>query len=149
MLFPDDYINNITERLNLYTELNQVKDEEALKKFETELVDRFGELPVEAEDLLNSVRIKWIANAMGLEKIVMKQGKMIGYFISDQQSGFYQSPQFNKVLQFVQVFQTICKIKEKQTRNGLRLLLVFDNIKSIDKAYLALQPFEEKKKTVV
>lgn len=149
LLFPDDYINNITERLNLYTELNQVKDEEALKKFETELVDRFGELPVEAEDLLNSVRIKWIANAMGLEKIVMKQGKMIGYFISDQQSGFYQSPQFNKVLQFVQVFQTICKIKEKQTRNGLRLLLVFDNIKSIDKAYLALQPFEEKKKTVV
>tara|TARA_R110002051_G_scaffold297266_2_gene363532 strand:+ start:4936 stop:8250 length:3315 start_codon:yes stop_codon:yes gene_type:complete len=143
LLFPDDYINNITERLNLYTELNQVKDEAGLKKFETELVDRFGELPVEAEDLLNSVRIKWIANAMGLEKIVMKQGKMIGYFISEQQSGFYQSAQFNKVLQFVQVFKNICKIKEKQTRNGLRLLLVFENITSIDKAYLALQPFEK------
>ena len=148
LLFPDDYINNITERLNLYTALNEIKDEVALKKYETDLIDRFGELPIEAEDLLNSVRIKWIANAMGLEKIVMKQGKMIGYFIADQQSAFYQSPQFTKVLQFVQAFSSICKIKEKQTRNGLRLLLVFDHIKSVDQAYLALEPFELEKKSV-
>ncbi|MGB6152985.1 MAG: transcription-repair coupling factor, partial [Pricia sp.] len=65
LLFPDDYINSITERLNLYTELNQVKDEEGLKKFEVELIDRFGELPSQAEDLLNSVRIKWISNGIG------------------------------------------------------------------------------------
>ncbi|SMC35939.1 transcription-repair coupling factor [Cellulophaga tyrosinoxydans] len=148
LLFPDDYINSITERLNLYTALNEIKDEVALKKYETDLIDRFGELPIEAEDLLNSVRIKWIANAMGLEKIVMKQGKMIGYFIADQQSAFYQSPQFTKVLQFVQAFSSICKIKEKQTRNGLRLLLVFDHIKSVDQAYLALEPFELEKKSV-
>ena len=148
LLFPDDYINNITERLNLYTALNEIKDEVALKKYETDLIDRFGELPIEAEDLLNSVRIKWIANAMRLEKIVMKQGKMIGYFIADQQSAFYQSPQFTKVLQFVQAFSSICKIKEKQTRNGLRLLLVFDHIKSVDQAYLALEPFELEKKSV-
>lgn len=148
LLFPDDYINNITERLNLYTALNEIKDEVALKKFEIDLVDRFGELPIEAEDLLNSVRIKWIANAMGLEKIVMKQGKMIGYFIGDQQSAFYQSPQFTKVLQFAQAFSSSCKIKEKQTRNGLRLLLVFEPIKSVDQAYLALEPFEVEKKSV-
>ena len=148
LLFPDDYVNNITERLNLYTALNEIKDEDALKKFETDLVDRFGELPIEAEDLLNSVRIKWIANSMGLEKIVMKQGKMIGYFIADQQSAFYQSPQFTKVLQFVQAFSNVCKIKEKQTRNGLRLLLVFEHIKSVDQAYLALEPFELEKKSV-
>ena len=144
LLFPDDYINNITERLNLYTELNQVKDEEGLQKFETELIDRFGEIPSQAEDLLNSVRIKWIANGIGLEKIVMKKGKMIGYFIADQQSAFYQTDRFTKVLQFVQSHAQLCKIKEKQTRNGLRLLLVFEGITSVEKALSAVAPFEIK-----
>jgi len=139
--FPDDYINNITERLNLYTELNQVKDEEGLKKFEAELVDRFGELPSQAEDLLNSVRIKWIANGIGLEKVVLKKGKLIGYFLSDQQSEFYQSGAFTKVLQFVQANPQKCKMKEKQTRNGLRLLLVFEGITSVEIALNALPPF--------
>nr|WP_072765653.1 transcription-repair coupling factor [Arenibacter nanhaiticus] len=148
LLFPDDYINNITERLNLYTELNLVKDEEGLQKYERELVDRFGEIPSQAEDLLNSVRIKWIANNMGIEKIVMKKGKMIGYFIADQQSEFYQSPTFNNVLRFVQNNPGLGKLKEKETRNGLRLLLVFDGIKSIDKAYKAMQPFEKTQQTV-
>ena len=143
LLFPDDYINNITERLNLYTELNQVRDEEGLKKYETELIDRFGELPSEAEDLLNSVRIKWIATQIGLERIIMKKGKLVGYFIADQQSEFYQSSIFTKVLQFVQSHPQHCKMKEKQTRNGLRLLLVFDNISSIEKALKALTPFEQ------
>lgn len=139
LLFPDDYINNITERLTQYTELNQVKDEEELQKFESQLIDRFGELPTQAEDLLNSVRIKWIANSIGLEKIVMKKGKMIGYFIADQQSDFYQSPQFTTVLRFIQSNPKLAKLKEKETRNGLRLLLVFDDIKSLDKAYKSIQ----------
>ncbi|KKN14651.1 hypothetical protein LCGC14_0994050, partial [marine sediment metagenome] len=110
----------------------------------SELIDRFGEIPSQAEDLLNSVRIKWIANSIGLEKIVMKKGKMIGYFIADQQSGFYQTDTFTKVLQFVQSHAQLCKIKEKQTRNGLRLLLVFERITSVEKALSALAPFETK-----
>ena len=134
LLFPDDYVNNITERLNLYTQLNNLKTEEDLQKFEIEIKDRFGELPTQVEDLLNSVRIKWIATKMGLEKIIMKQGKLIGYFISDQQSAFYQSELFTKVLQFVQLHPDICKMKEKQTRKGLRLLLTFENIKDIQSA---------------
>jgi transcription-repair coupling factor (superfamily II helicase) len=144
LLFPDDYINNITERLNLYTELNLIKEEEALQKFESELVDRFGELPTQVVDLLNSVRIKWIANSIGLEKVIMRKGKFIGYFIADQESGFYQSPAFSEVLRFVQTHMNICKMKEKQTRNGLRLLLTFDNINSVDNALQALRPFEKK-----
>ena len=139
--FPDDYINNITERLNLYTELNQIKDEEGLQKFEAGLIDRFGELPSQAEDLLNSLRIKWISNAIGLEKVVMKKGKLIGYFLADQQSEFYQSSAFTRVLQFVQANPQKCKMKEKQTRNGLRLLLVFEGITSIEKALMAMEPF--------
>ncbi|WP_431128990.1 transcription-repair coupling factor [Flagellimonas flava] len=141
LLYPDDYINNITERLNLYTQLNEVQDEEGLQKYEAELVDRFGELPPEAVDLLNSVRIKWIANTIGLEKVVLKKGKFLGYFIADQQSDFYQSPAFTQVLRYVQSNPRSCQLKEKQTRNGLRLLLVFDGINSVEKALGALEPF--------
>ncbi|MER3376139.1 MAG: transcription-repair coupling factor [Allomuricauda sp.] len=141
LLFPDDYINNITERLNLYTQLNEVKDEEGLQKFEAELVDRFGELPTQAVDLLNSVRIKWIATHIGLEKVILKKGKFIGYFIADQQSTFYQSPVFTQVLQYVQSHPQKAKLKEKQTRSGLRLLLTFDRITSVDKALKVLEPF--------
>ena len=138
LLFPDDYINNITERLNLYTKLNSIKTEEELNTFETEIIDRFGELPTQVSDLLDSVRLKWIATKMGIEKLIMKKGKMIGYFVQDQHSGFYQSDAFSKVLQFVQLNANTCKMKEKKTRNGLRLLITFENIKSTKQALKAL-----------
>jgi len=134
LLFPDEYINNISERLNLYNELGTIKDEEGLLNYETKLIDRFGPLPKEAKALLNSIRIKWIAVQMGIEKIIMKQGKLIGYFVSDQQSEYYNSKQFRHMLQFVQQHGNICKMKEKETKNGLRLLITFENVKSISKA---------------
>ncbi|HLT53315.1 MAG TPA: TRCF domain-containing protein, partial [Flavobacteriaceae bacterium] len=140
LLFPDHYVNNITERLNLYTKLNELKTEDELLQFETELVDRFGELPSQVKDLLNSVRIKWIATKLGLEKLIMKQGKLIGYFVNDQQSSYYQSEAFTGVLRYIQSHPQVCKMKEKQTRNGLRLLLTFENIKSVNKGLEALQP---------
>ncbi|MUP45262.1 transcription-repair coupling factor [Gramella sp. BOM4] len=145
LLFPDDYINNITERLNLYTKLNELKTEEELQKFEAELVDRFGELPTQAVDLLNSVRIKWIASHLGLERVVMKQGKFVGYFIADQKSRFYQTKNFTRILQYVQSHPHTCKMKEKQTRNGLRLLLTFEKITSVEKALKVLQPLDFRK----
>jgi len=141
LLFPDDYINNVTERLNLYTALNQIENEEALKKYEAQLVDRFGPLPSEAHDLLNSVRIKWIAKSIGLQKVVLKKKKMVGYFISNQQSDFYQSSDFTKILNIVHQNHKVCKMKEKQTRNGLRLLLIFENITSVNHALTNLLLF--------
>ena len=134
LLFPDEYINNISERLNLYNELGTIKDEDGLLAYEIKLIDRFGPLPKEAKALLNSIRIKWIAIQMGIERIVMKQGKLIGYFVSDQQSAYYNSKQFRLVLQFVQQHGNICKMKEKETKNGLRLVLTFENVKSISRA---------------
>ncbi len=131
LLFPDDYINSITERLNLYNELSGIKDAEALLAFEHKLIDRFGPLPKQAVSLLSSMRIKWIATQLGIEKLVLKQGKMIGYFIADQQSDFYASAKFHRVLQLVQQQAQHCKLKEKQTPNGLRLLLTFEHVKSI------------------
>ncbi|WP_370033073.1 transcription-repair coupling factor [Flavobacterium sp. 28YEA47A] len=134
LLFPDEYINNVSERLNLYNELSNVKNEEELLAYEKKLVDRFGALPKQAVALLNSIRIKWIATRLGIEKLVLKQGKMVAYFVSDQQSEYYTSNQFHKVLQFVQRNGNLCKMKEKETKNGLRLLLTFENVKSVKKA---------------
>ena len=139
LLFPDDYINIITERLNLYSELGDLQNEEALLEYQKRLVDRFGELPVQAQDLLDSVRLKWLAKNIGLERLILKRNKMIGYFIADQQSSFYQTPIFTKVLQFVQQNPRICTMKEKETKQGLRLLLAFDGISSVEKALEVLE----------
>ena len=134
LLFPDEYINSITERLSLYNELGTIKNEEDLIKYEQKLVDRFGTLPKQAVSLLNSIRIKWKATNLGIEKLIMKQGKMVGYFIGDQQSDFYSSNRFLSMVRLVQQNPNLCKMKEKETKNGLRLLLAFDNVKSINKA---------------
>jgi transcription-repair coupling factor (superfamily II helicase) len=139
ILFPDDYINVITERLSLYNKLGELKTEEELLKFEAEIIDRFGEFPAQVEDLLNSVRIKWIAKHLGIEKLILKQKRMICYFISDQQSSFYNTPVFLQVVKFVQNNPTTCVMKEKQTKSGLRLLLTFIKITSVKKALETLQ----------
>lgn len=134
LLFPDDYINSVTERLSLYNDLALIKAEDKLQEYQTQLEDRFGALPKMAIALLDSLRIKWIATHLGVEKIVLKQGKMVCYFIGDQQSAYYQSARFHKVLLFVQQNSNLCKMKEKETKNGLRLLLTFENVKSIKRA---------------
>ena len=133
ILFPDDYVNNITERLNLYTKLNEIKDQAGLEAFQKTLEDRFGELPSQVISLFDSVRIKWIAIKMGIERVIIKQDRFIGYFISDQQSDFYQTQGFSKVLDFAQNNASKVKIKEKNTRGGLRLLLTIENVSSISK----------------
>ena len=143
LLYPDNYINSITERLNLYNELSNLKNEEELSQYEYRLIDRFGALPPQARDLLNSVRIKWLATQMGIERLVMKQGKMLGYFIADQQSKFYQSGAFQRVLAFVQRNSDKCHLNEKETRNGLRLIITIDKITSIDKALRIISGFVE------
>lgn len=134
ILFPDDYINAITERLSLYNELSSIESEFALQDFETRLIDRFGELPTQAVDLLDSVRLKWFAKGLGLEKIVLKQKRLIGYFVSDQQSAYYQTETFTRFLKYVQQHSKDCVMKEKQTKSGLRLLVTFIKIDNVQKA---------------
>ena len=134
ILFPDDYINSISERLSLYNKLGSLNDEKELQVFEIEMIDRFGEIPTQVEDLLNSVRIKWLSKELGIEKIILKQQKMIGYFVSNQQSEFYQTAAFTKVLKYVQKNSTRCVMKEKETKNGLRLMITFIKIDSVKRA---------------
>ena len=142
LLIPDDYISIISERLNLYNKLSELKTEEELQKFELEITDRFGELPIQIVDLLNSVRLKWIAKHLGIERLILKQKRMICYFISNQQSSFYNTSTFTKVLEYTQKNPTTCVMKEKETKAGLRLLLTFIRIDSIDKALEMLQNIE-------
>ncbi len=134
LLFSDEFINNVTERLSLYNELGNVKNEEELVVFQNKLIDRFGPMPPRANALMNSIRIKWVATRVGIEKLVMKKGKMIGYFVADQNSDYYTSKRFHQMLQFVQKNSSICVMKEKQTPAGLRLLLTFDNVKTTRRA---------------
>ncbi|NQY00642.1 MAG: transcription-repair coupling factor, partial [Flavobacteriaceae bacterium] len=139
ILFPDNYINVITERLNLYSELSSIENEEDLRAYEMRLTDRFGELPIQALDLLDSLRIKWLAKTFGLEKIVLKQKRMIGFFVSDQQSEFYQTEGFSRMLRYVQQHPKTCVMKEKQTKAGLRLLVTFIRIDSVKTALETLK----------
>ena len=134
ILFPDDYINSITERLALYNKLGTLQKEEELLVFETEIIDRFGEIPTEVCDLLDSVRIKWLAKELGLEKIILKQKRMLGYFVANQQSDFYQTQAFSKMLQYLKNNGKSCVMKEKETKNGLRLLITFIRIDSVKTA---------------
>ncbi len=142
LLYPDQYINKTSERLKLYKELNQVENEEELSIYKEQLIDRFGPLPKQATNLIESMKIKWIASALGVEKIVLKQHKLIAYFIADQDSKFYQSELFRGVLIYVQQHPKSCQLKEKETRNGLRLILSFNQIDSIEKALKVLDPFK-------
>jgi len=141
ILIPDDYINIISERLRLYTELSKVKNEKELQQFEQNLKDRFGKIPTQIVDLFDSVRIKWFAKEFGIEKVVLKQKRMLTYFVKDQQSAFYQSEKFNRVLQYVQKNPKTCVMKEKETKSGLRLLVTFIHIDSVKKALEVLQKF--------
>ncbi len=142
ILLPDDYINVVSERLNLYKDLGELTDEAGLENFEKMLKDRFGNIPSQVDDLLDSVRIKWLAKHLGIEKIVLKKKRMIGYFVSDQQSDYYQTPTFTSVLQHVQKNSKICVMKEKETKNGLRLLITFIRIDSVKKALQTLQSIQ-------
>lgn len=139
ILFPDDYVNSITERLNLYKQLSELNSEEELEIFETNIIDRFGEYPTQVQDLLDSVRIKWLAKSLGLEKIILKQKRMVGYFVSDQQSDFYHTEAFTRMLKYVQHNSKSCVMKEKETKNGLRLLITFIKIDTVKKALETLQ----------
>ena len=133
ILFPDEYINVVNERLALYNELSEIQDENALIQFKKNLEDRFGKIPLEGMELLNTLRLKWLASKMGLERLIIKNKKCIGYFLSDQQSDFFQSPIFNQILVGIQKQPQKYSIKEKQTRNGLRLLLVLDQVHTVEK----------------
>jgi transcription-repair coupling factor (superfamily II helicase) len=140
ILFPSDYIPVISERLNLYNELANIENESQLNEFKARLTDRFGTLPVQTVQLLKSVRLKWIAQQLGFEKLVVKKGKMLAYFVSDSHSPYYETGIFQRIIHKVQ--QTnCCQFKEKTINNEQRIYLVFENVFSVDAALEKLKIF--------
>src|SRR5690554_1132659 len=125
---PDDYVNNVSERLSLYQELDSLNTEEELKQFESQLADRFGPIPATVEDLLQSIRLRRKAQEIGFTRLIIKSEKMIGYFHENPEHVYYQSPIFTQVLNYIQTNPPGVKMNQKNEK----LRLVFSNLKNID-----------------
>jgi len=130
LLVPDHYVAAINERLNLYKELDSITAEEGLEEFARKLKDRFGPLPEQTKDLIQTVRLRWLAKKIGFEKLTLKFGRLTATFTGKQDSVYFQSKAFGRVLQFIQQNPTASEMKEK---NG-KLTLRFDNVRTVKKA---------------
>lgn len=136
LLIPDHYITNISERLSLYKELDNIQTEEVLDGFRDKLIDRFGPLPSQTQQLIITIRLRWFAKKIGFERLILKSNRMTGYFISKPDSPYFQSDQFGNVLKFVQQNPTHCRMREKKDK----LSLSFEDVKSINQAIEAITP---------
>ena len=130
ILLPSEYIDSSTERISLYTELDNLQNEESLHVFTEKLIDRFGPIPRQANDLLNTIRLRWLARELGFEKIVLRNKTLIAYFIGDQSSTYFQTQTFMKMLKFAQINQNRCKLKETPEK----LLLYVKDVANINNA---------------
>lgn len=139
ILFPDNYINNVQERLSCYQSLHEVKDQAQLEQFAVELEDRFGPLPMPSKALLQSVQLKWVAAALHFEKLVLKKGKLIGYFNTSAKGDFFASDGFSNLLSRLQGHSKKGFIKERKQGESTRLLLTFESMESVESALICLR----------
>jgi transcription-repair coupling factor (superfamily II helicase) len=130
IMIPESYIENISERIKLYRELDNIQDEENLKQFEVKLIDRFGPVPSSTIDLMNIVRLRWLAIKLGFERISIKNERMTTYFIANQKSPYYQSAIFNQVLGFIQKNPRMFQMKEGKDK----LSMSIENVDTVNKA---------------
>ncbi|MEX1000705.1 MAG: transcription-repair coupling factor [Crocinitomicaceae bacterium] len=135
LLIPDTYVNQVAERLSLYQALDNIANQEELDNYRIGLEDRFGEVPEVVKELIKSIQLRWLAKSIGFEKLVIKGGKMIGYFIAKKASPYYQSSIFTQVLSFIQTNPADVKMNERNDK----LRLVYTNVKSISKAVTNLE----------
>lgn len=141
ILIPNDYVSATSERLSLYKELDNIETETELRKFETRLIDRFGLLPKPALELLQTIRLRWLARKIGFEKLLLKNDRLIGYFTGSEDSNYFQSEAFGAVLNFVKNNPHACKMRESKEK----LSIVFERITDVGAAIKSLQPMEMKK----
>ena len=127
VLIPDAYVENVAERVRLYRELDNIESLEELLAFEKKMVDRFGIPPKNVTDLFIVVRSRWTAIKLGIERIILKRNKLVLYFVSNQESPYYNSETFSKILRFVQMQVVPCEMKEKTDK----LTLAFNKINEV------------------
>lgn len=130
LLFQQEYIPGTTERMLLYRELDNIENQKQLDQFRKGLEDRFGKLPLQSRELLDVVKLRWKALELGIEKIILKENKMICYFVSDQQSPFYRSALFLKIVQFVQKNDSKANMREINHK----LTLSFTHVPNVETA---------------
>ncbi|WP_102980387.1 MULTISPECIES: transcription-repair coupling factor [Chryseobacterium] len=139
LMLPDFYVSSTEERLLLYQKLAEIDNEKDLQKFESELKDRFGNLPSEAVNLLKSVALKWLAAEIGFEKIVMKNGIFLGYFPSNPQDKFYQTDKFRHIISYLTQNPAQAQLKEKAGKDGNNLMMRKDKVKNVDEVNILLK----------
>ena len=139
MYFPDTYVPGSSERMLLYRELDRIENDDELAAYKQRLVDRFGPVPREGEELMNVVSLRRLGKRLGCEKIMLKQGTMQMQFVSNVQSPFYKSAMFSKVLNYITVHVQQCALKEKNGKRYLRIA----QVQSVKKAVQLLQDIEK------
>ena len=137
MLIPDEYVSNIQERLNLYTELDKIKNEEDLQKFKESLRDRFGKIPIPIKELFDGLRLRWISKQLGFERLILKSKKLRCYFISNPQSPFFETDLFNNLIKHVTINGKQAGLNLKQSNKYL--ILSKENVKNLKEAKKVLE----------
>ncbi len=136
ILIPDSYVANTIQRLNYYKELDEIETEEDISRIEKELRDRFGKIPKQTQELIETVRLRRLAKTLGFERLIIKNNVMRGYFVSNKDSKYYSSQNFNNVLFYVQSYPSRFKLRESNERLSI-------TVKNIDSIGSALSLFKE------
>ncbi len=142
--FPTDYIENISERITLYRELDAIRSEEQLLDFRKKLIDRFGVLPEPAEELLEVVRLRWLCCRLGVEKILLKGERMTLYLVQHKDA-YWQSEMFGNIVQYAVTRPERCLLHEEKDKKGLptgRRMVTITNVKTINGAITLLSKIE-------
>ena len=141
LMLPNWYVESQTERMALYRELDNIQDERALEEYRKRLTDRFGRIPDEAGDLMTMVRLRWLAQRYGVERLILKRGKMHAYLVSNTKSAFYESKEFETLIQFCMTNYKRCALSEKDNKRIVQV----SNINSVDDAYSIFNELSIKK----
>lgn len=141
MYFPDNYVPGSSERMLLYRELDNIERDEELEAYRQRLIDRFGPVPRQGEELMLVVPLRRVGKRLGCEKIILRQGRMQMQFVSNTQSAFYQSAAFGRVINYIGYHPRRCNLKEK---NGKRSMVV-SQVASVKEAVEILKDIDEEK----
>ena len=137
-MIPDNYLDVTAEKIRIYKQLDSVKSDKELERMRAQITDRFGKLPPELENLFHVVRIRNLGARLGFEKIIIKNGLFIAFFISNQMSPYYKSPVFSKLLERITANEKIFALKQSEGK----LKIVARGVDSLQKAWTVLNKLQ-------